>query len=190
MTAQASQNERELLTRLAADDKEAFAEIYRQYWEPLLAMAYNRLQDLATAEDIVHDVFASIWHNRHHQQIQSLKNYLATAVKYMILKQARKAMLLRQYRQSEYTPPTQEFIPDTVLDNKRILELLHREIESLPEKCRLIFRYSREQGMSIREIAGEMQITPKTVENQLNKALRKLRVTFKKHALFLLSIVS
>lgn len=189
MIAQPSQDERELLSRLAADDKEAFAAIYRQYWEVLLAMAYNRLKDLATAEDIVHDVFASIWHNRHHQEIHSLKNYLATAVKYMILKQARKASLLRQYRQSEATPPTQDFSSDTALDNKRILELLHREIESLPEKCRLIFRYSREQGMSVREIAGHMHITPKTVENQLNKALRKLRVTLKKHALFLLHLL-
>lgn len=174
-----------LLARLAADDKQAFAEIYHQYWELLLGMAYNRLKDLQAAEDIVHDVLASLWHNRHTQEIHALKSYLATAVKYSILKQTRKAALRQHYQQREVHQHLYVVSPDTSsLDNKRIIEMLQKEINTLPEKCRLIFRYSREEGMSVRQIAVEMQISSKTVENQLNKALNKLRLTLKKHALF------
>lgn len=186
MLSHSSYDEQGLLARLAADDKEAFAHIYHQYWELLLAMAYNRLKDLQAAEDVVHDVLAGIWHNRHKQHIHSLKNYLATAVKYRILKEIRKAALLHNYQKKEAGSSRYVSIPDTSsLDHKRIMEMLQKEIDTLPEKCRLIFRFSREQGMSTRQIAGEMQISPKTVENQLNKALHRLRLTLKKHALFI-----
>ena len=180
--------ERELLLRLANNDKDAFAEIYHHYWQLLLGMAFNRLKNLQAAEDIVHDVFISIWNNRHKQEIQSLKSYLATAVKYKILKEVRKAALHHIYQQKENAEPF-SVISETALDNRRILEILHKEINTLPEKCRLIFRYSREQGMSVKQIACEMDISPKTVENQLNKALKRLRVTIKKHATFLFSFL-
>ena len=61
-------------------------------------------------------------------------------------------------------------------DFKRILELIDTQVEKLPEKCKLIFKYSREQGMPAKEIARELHISQKTVENQLNKALRQLKL--------------
>lgn len=59
---------------------------------------------------------------------------------------------------------------------KRILELIDTEVEKLPAKCKLIFKCSREQGMPAKEIARELHISQKTVENQLNKALRQLKL--------------
>ncbi len=163
---------------LSENDKAAFAEIYHRYWEVLLGMAYNRLKNRQSVEDVVHDVFAGIWINRNRQEIGSLRNYLATAVKYRILKEVKKAALARQY--SRTLSAMQSFSDlDAALDHKVILTLLHKEVEVLPEKCKLVFRYSREQGLTIREIAQKMHISPKTVENQLNKALRRLRLTLK-----------
>lgn len=179
MQALSTYHDNELLARLSAGDEDAFAQIYHRYWELLLGMAYNRLKNLQTAEDIVHDVFASIWHNRTKQEIKSLKNYLATAVKYMILKEARKAALLRMYQQKELGNPTYITIPDNVLDHKRLLAMVQKDIASLPEKCRIIFRCSREEGMTVNQIAERMNISPKTVENQMNKALRHLKQTVK-----------
>jgi RNA polymerase sigma-70 factor (ECF subfamily) len=173
-----------LLRRLSGNDKAAFAEIYHRYWELLLGLAYNRLKNMPAAEDIVHDIFAGIWINRQKQEIGSLRNYLATAVKYSILKEVRKAALARHHLQSS---PALLYATDTdnELDHKHLLSILHKEIETLPEKCKLVFRYSREQGLSAREIAEKMHISPKTVENQLNKALRRLRLTQKNLPFFL-----
>lgn len=186
MPALSSYPEDELLRLLAADDKQAFAEIYNRYWQFLLGVAYNRLKDWQAAEDIVHDVFASLWLNRHKQEIQCLKNYLAVAVKYMILKEIRKTVLQKNYEQRFAHSPLVA-TPDMAFDNRRILQILQQEIEALPEKCRLIFRFSREQGMTIKQIAGEMNISPKTVENQLNKALRRLRGSIKNATIFFLT---
>ena len=172
-------NDQQLVALLATGDRDAFAEIYRRYWEVLLGMAYNRLKNLAAAEDIVHDVFGAIWHNRRKQEIKSLNNYLAAAVKYAILKEARRAELQRVYRQKENGLLSYYISPDTSIDNKRVLEMLRHGIAALPDKCRLVFRFSREEGMTVKQIAERMQISPKTVENQMNKALRQLRQTLK-----------
>jgi RNA polymerase sigma-70 factor (family 1) len=177
--------EEELLQRLLANERHAFAEIYNRYWQFLFGLAYNRLKDTQAAEDVVHDVFASLWTNRHKPEIRSLKNYLAVAVKYRILKEVRKAALHRLYQQQANPSPLYVATPDTTFDNKRIIELLQKEIETLPEKCRLIFRFSREQGMTVKEIADTMDIAPKTVENQLNKALKRLRTTIKNNSIFI-----
>lgn len=77
------------------------------------------------------------------------------------------------------------------LHYKRILMLVKTEVEKLPEKCRIIFQYSRNEGMSVKQIAKVMDISPKTVENQLNKALRQLRTAVRTFLpLLLLMILS
>jgi len=153
-------------------------------------MAYNRLKNLQAAEDVVHDVFAAIWKNRHNQEIQSLRNYLATAVKYRILREARKAALARNYQEKELSG-IYATAPDTdgELDNKCILQMLRKEVETLPAKCKLVFRYSRDQGLTVREIAEKMQISPKTVENQLHKALHRLRLSLRNLPFLFLLII-
>ncbi len=69
---------------------------------------------------------------------------------------------------------------ENAVHNKCLLEFVRKEVETLPEKCRLIFKYSREKGMTNKQIAEELKITSKTVENQVNKALHHLRVSMKK----------
>jgi len=65
---------------------------------------------------------------------------------------------------------------ESALHYKRILEIVKIEVEKLPEKCKLIFKYSRNDGMPVKQIAKELHISPKTVENQLNKALKQLKL--------------
>ena len=184
-----SYSDEELLKCLTEDDKAAFAEIYRRYWSLLLALAYNRLKNLAAAEDIVHDVYAGLWYNRHRQEIKSLKNYMATAVKYLVLKEIRKKALFHRYSESQDRNNFFVITTDNSLDTKRVLKIVKEEIETLPEKCRLIFKLSRESGLTVKQIASEMDITPKTVENQLNKALRKIKGTIRKSTMMLFSFI-
>lgn len=166
----------ELVRLLQQDDAEAFTEIYRRYWQKMFAIAINRLHDSSLAEDVVHDVFASLWANRSEAAIQTIENYLAVATKYMVLtrlkQQARQQQLLQQ-------APATLAINDEVelrMQQRQLLARIAEEVERLPEKCRLIFKYSREAGMPVKEIARVLQLSPKTVENQLTKALRQLRV--------------
>ncbi len=165
-----------LLCLLAQDDELAFNEIYRRYWRILFGIASGKLKSSFLAEDIIHDVFASLWKNRKSIYIQSLQHYLASSTRYLVFKAIRKSTL----QQHSVPSASVEFKLEDSLHNKCLLEFVTREIDTLPLRCRTIFKYSRERGMSNKEIAMEMQISSKTVENQINKALHHLRFSMKK----------
>ena len=175
-----SYNNNELLDLLSKSDELAFAEIYNRFWQKLFAIAYNRLKEIQTAEDIVHDVFISLWANREKFTIELLENYLATAAKYMVLAKIKKKERERVYNNSNsHQVPVFELPIESSLYYKYILEMVKSEVEKLPEKCRLIFKYSRNEGMPVKQIAKELNISPKTVENQLYKALKQLKLATK-----------
>jgi RNA polymerase sigma-70 factor (family 1) len=166
----------ELLSLVAGDDKVAFTELYNRFWQPLFAIAINRTKERETAEDIVHDVFAGLWANRSKIQIESLENYLAVAVKYSVFSKIKKKVRERAMQQQMEGALVVEMKVEEALHYKRIVELVNLEVERLPEKCKLIFKSSREAGMPVKQIATELNISPKTVENQLTKAIRQLRL--------------
>lgn len=184
-------NNQMLLDLLAESDEVAFTELYNRYWKKLFAIAYKRLNESHAAEDIVHDVFASLWANRERNQIESLENYLATATKYMVLAKIKVKVRERNYHTTSQQTPIFEFPVEASLHYKRLLEIVKTEVEKLPEKCRLIFNYSRNEGMPVRQIAETLNLSPKTVENQLNKALKHLKLVtrmFLNSFLILLSV--
>ncbi|MFN8253932.1 MAG: RNA polymerase sigma-70 factor [Ferruginibacter sp.] len=168
-----------LVQLLANGDEGAFNEIYHRYWTQLFAMAVNRLKDKSAAEDVVHDVFAGLWHNRTAVQIDKLENYLAVAVKYTILNVLRKRQYEKHYLETAIGTVNVEAVTEQQVQYKWLLQKVQTEIEKLPEKCRLIFKYSRNQGMPVKEIARQLHLSPKTVENQLTRAIRQLRVAVK-----------
>jgi RNA polymerase sigma-70 factor (ECF subfamily) len=168
-----------LLSLLQQDNPGAFQAIYKRYFHKLLAVAYNRLHNLQNCEDILHDVFASLWMNRHRYQVNSLENYLATAIKfrcYDFLEKAGRTVL-----------PSDDFLPEPaaddntlqLLESRLLQQALLEETNRLPEKCRLVFEASRGEGLSNREIAEKYNISLSAVENHLNKALKRLRQALK-----------
>ncbi len=179
-------DDNELLYLLSQNDKAAFTELYNRYWQKLYAIAYNRLKETQTAEDIVHDVMAGLWSSREKINIELLENYLATATKYAVLGKLRKKERERQFQNSLHQTPVFELQIEEKLHYKKILEVIKTEVELLPERCRLIFKCSREEGKPVKQIARELNISPKTVENQLTKAIKQLRLATKSffHSLF------
>lgn len=164
-----------LVDLLSKDDERAFTELYNRYWQKLFAIAYNRLAEVETAEDIVHDVFAGLWSNRYKIEIESLENYLATATKYLVLAKIRRKIKERSFAATIENTPVLSMATEASVHYKQILEKVHQEVEKLPEKCRLIFKQSRNEGLSTKQIASSLHLSPKTVENQLNKALNRLK---------------
>ncbi len=165
----------ELVALLKQNNTAAFTEIYNRYWQKLFAIAYNRLKETETAEDLLHDVFTALWANRHIIEINILENYLATATKYMVLARFQKKAREREYNNSLHSTPVIDVPIETALHYKCILELAMQKVESLPERCKLIFKYSRNEGMPVKQIAEKLNISVKTVENQLTKALKSIK---------------
>lgn len=180
-------SDQELVRLLQRGDHAAFSVLYERYWEMLLGMAFNRLKDLSAAEDIVHDVFTSLWKNRESLNIQSFKNWMATAVKYMIIRAADRASLEERFAEDQRK---NEVVEDSLADSmadKQMAAMLATEINRLPEKCRIVFQLKL-QGLSNSEIADEMGTTVKTVENQVNRGNHSLKVAMKNYFFSLLFI--
>ncbi|WP_291909041.1 RNA polymerase sigma-70 factor [Chitinophaga sp. CB10] len=160
---------------LREGDNTAFTEIYNRYWKKLLAIAYHHSGDKTIAEEIVQEVFIGLWNRRQELYIDHVAAYLATAVRLAVFKQ-----YAREKRRAEIKAA----VTDPVLsswDEEKIYSRFQQQyiqgiVEQLPEKCRLVFRLSREEGLSIPEIAQKLGIAEKTAEAHLTKALRELRV--------------
>lgn len=174
--------------RQALGSETAFKEIYSMFWKKLFSIAYSKLNEKQEAEDVVHDVFVSLWINRDKVKIRSLEQYLATAVKYLVLTKLKKREHQRKYCRSVKHSPAAEWLIENAMHNKQMLETVNSGIETLPEKCRLIFKYSRHEGMPVKQIAEQLNLSPKTVENQLGKALKHLRLVTKAFLCFLLPV--
>jgi RNA polymerase sigma-70 factor (ECF subfamily) len=178
-----------LLELLSTGEEYAFTEIYERFSKKLFAVAYSRLKEVQEAEDIVHDVFASLWANRSKVEVKSLENYLATATKYMVFATIRRKERVRLYNQTSQPSSIVELNVEATLHYKYILEVLNNEVEKLPEKCKLIFKYSRNNKLPVKEIAEKLNLSPKTVENQLNKALKQLKLIAKTFLFSLFSFI-
>lgn len=183
MRKRQEKSDEELAKSLIEGDEAAFAEIYERYWKTLLAIAYKHTKDKAAAENIVQDVFIALWDRRKAIQIRSISTYLATAVKFATFKSL--------YRARRHAEIEQESLVgrDIQLDEEHIDALFLQEylngiVEELPDKCRLVFRYSREKYLSNAEIAQSLSISEKAVEANLTRALKILRLNLRKAGLF------
>ncbi|MDI9861968.1 RNA polymerase sigma-70 factor [Flectobacillus rhizosphaerae] len=168
----------ELFSLLQEGKSMAFDEIYERYWSKLYAYAYNRLRDKETCEEIIQEVFVSLWANRKTTKIESsVSGYLYQAVKFQMLNFMKSAEVRNNYL-AQFSHFRDQLFDDSNNESIAFNELrmmLEKSMSDLPEKCQEVFRMSRVQHLSIQEIAQQLNISHKTVENHLTKALKHLR---------------
>ena len=167
-----------MLEYLKAAEQEAFTEIYNRYWKKLLAIAYNFSKDKAIAQDVVQEIFTQLWVKRAELDIQSLNSYLATAVRFSVFK-----LVYRQKRrqeiESQICKTELSTLSEGQIEARFTQEYINKVVEVLPENCRLVFKYSRNSGLSISEISAELGISKKTVEGHLTKGLKTIRLSLR-----------
>lgn len=155
---------------------EAFELLYRRYRAGLSSFANSIINSSGDAEEIVNDVFLSIWDKRDHLVLDDgLKNYLFTAVKNRCLNYIKKAKLPFSDMPEEFTPVSSAHGPDRDLEGREMQAFVTRIIDELPPKCKQVFLLSRMFDLSYKEISEIMDISPKTVENQIGIALKHLK---------------
>ncbi|MBD1422406.1 RNA polymerase sigma-70 factor [Sphingobacterium chuzhouense] len=169
-----------LIDLLKKDDSKAFSTIYDRYASLMYQFAYNILQDEEECTDVIQDIFVWFWTNRRHLKISKLKGYLIAAVKYRVLR------IISTSRRREAilnTVPFQEvLLIEDPLEIKELKLIIAEFVNTLPPKAQKIFRLSREQYKTNKEIATEMNISEKTVENHMTSILKKLRTYLGKNS--------
>jgi RNA polymerase sigma-70 factor (family 1) len=171
-----AEQEKKYLNDLKKDSEEAFNAIYEAYFDELFLYAYQVLKQEDQVKDLLQDLFISFWKARHQLLVHtSLKNYLYTANRNLVLTYLKKknfdSIDETQLERRIWGGPE----PDNILVQKEILYRSKFYAEQLPDRCRDIYKMSREDGFSNKKIAEILGISEKTVENQLTIGLRKLR---------------
>lgn len=167
----------ELLQLLKNSDEAAFTEIYHRYWKLMFAVAANKLNDLSIAEDLVQDVFTDIWNRRDTLTVNgSLRAYLAVAMKYKVIdaRIRRNKINLHETNAVSHLPEADNSLEQTVHFSELKIRLA-KLVADLPEKARLVYQLSKEDGFAHREIAAQLRISEKNVEYHLYRAIKVLR---------------
>nr|WP_218625307.1 sigma-70 family RNA polymerase sigma factor [Mucilaginibacter sp. dw_454] len=169
----------ELLSLLREDDNAAFTEIYHRYWRKLLHYALQKTSEYMDAENLVQDVFVSLWNRRGQLELSGeLSNYLVVSVKYRVIKLLAKQRSQRLYVEDKLQnadlldDSTQEYLSFNQLKAE-----LEEIIVTLPEKAQLIYRMNKEQGMSHRQISEELDMSEKAVNASLVRTKKTLRAS-------------
>lgn len=168
----------EMLVKLMrVDDAAAFQEIYRRYFRSLTVTALSRLRTKEAAEEIIQEVFLSLWEKRARHNIQQLKAYLFASVRYRIIDFYKSQILTEPYIGSGPTAQVlQQNTTENDLDFQEINAIFKSVVESLPAKTGQIFRLSRVNHETTRDISLRLNIPERTVEYHITSALKTLRI--------------
>ena len=167
--------DQQILQHLAQDDVRAFDFLYQKYFSKLYGAIYKRLQNRDLTEEVVQDLFISLWERRTVLAIStSIESYLFSSVKYLVIAQYKKNNLFEKYSNSLNQEVNNDNFTEQVVAFDELNEAYQNALKLLPERCREVFLLKR-SGLSQREISEKMDISEKTVENQMTKALKVLR---------------
>jgi RNA polymerase sigma-70 factor (ECF subfamily) len=182
-------SEKQVIETIQSGNESAFEMIFRSYYQPLCRYAYSFLDDKEDAEEVVQSAFITIWERRKSLDIQtSLKSYLYRMVRNSCLNVIKHEKIKQQHVAHELavTEASHESVYQKVYATELEIKITEA-MKALPEQCRLVFQLSRFEELKYQEIADQLQISVKTVENHMGKALKIMRERLKEYLpLFLL----
>lgn len=159
------------------EDAHAFEFIFNTFYDKLYRVAYYYMSSDENAEDAVAEVFYKLWNNRKKlNKIENLENYLFFMIRNQCLSTLRAGKKIN-YTDKEYNFSQQITVtnPENSLISQEFIQYLNDHIRSLPPRCRVIFIMVKEDGLKYKEVADILNISVKTVENQMTKAIGYLR---------------
>lgn len=185
MQTNSDTSEQQWLAALQTGDEAALRRIFDRHYPILLSDIYRIVPDESTCQDIAQEVFVELW--RKHSELDihtSLRAYLRRAAVNRALNYLKtsRRFVLDEPENSPHAADTSTRDITRKLEQESLEDALHAAIETLPEKCRVVFSLSRFEQVSHREIAERLGISVKTIENQITKAMKMLREALVRHA--------
>lgn len=168
------------------DDEKAFRELFLHYYDHLFYFSNSFVKSREAAQEIVQDVFISLWNKRDKlTRISNLSVYLYVAVKNLSINHLNRSghHFTDDLNQLDVTSAAGIATPEDLMVASEMLQAIRKSISQLPPKCRLVYKLVKEDGLHYKEVAEILHISPRTVENQIATALRKIaadiRIDFK-----------
>jgi RNA polymerase sigma-70 factor, ECF subfamily len=177
---------------LKTGDITAFEMLFRTYYQPLCNYAYTFVQNRDEAEEIVQSTFLSVWEKRANLEIRTaVKPYLYAMVRNACLNVLKHEKIKQQHAAVELAVAEKsvESVTRTVMASE-LETKIYEAMEKLPQQCRLIFKLSRFEELKYSEIAEQLDLSVKTVENQMGKALKIMREQLKDYLPLLIVLMN
>ncbi|KRT14431.1 hypothetical protein ASU31_19245 [Pedobacter ginsenosidimutans] len=174
----------ELLQLILLNDEKAFNALFERHWSKVYAVCYRYVRDEESALEITHDIFLNIWNKRAQLNINSFKNYVLTSASYRGIRKKQQINAIPIDYVEDYSRDghpltvTHLYAANTGEEKIRAEEFetkITLILSELPKRCREIYLLSRKENLSINEISVKLNISKRTVENQLTAALKHLR---------------
>ncbi|RZK43368.1 MAG: RNA polymerase sigma-70 factor [Pedobacter sp.] len=179
MAVYSAYSDQELTALLIQGDRGAYTQIYHRYIKLLYSFAIKRLADETEVEDILHELFLSLWNRRAElSEDLQLAPYLYNAIRYQLVNVFAKRKLASRYLDSFNEFLREEFSSeqtDHLIRHKELSALIEKEISALPKKMQEVFRLSRRTGYTRKEIALELGLSEETVKSHMHHALKLLK---------------
>lgn len=170
--------ENNLIRSLKDGDKTALTSIYNAYWKPLFIASYGLLKNKELCEEIIQDVFIDIWNRRSEIEIKvSLQSYLYACVRYKVFSEYRKNKIIKVELLEDLNTRFQYATPETKVMYKELEMHIATIVGNLPDRCQNVYKLSRNEHLTHKEIAEQLNISTKTVENHITNALKVLRAS-------------
>lgn len=161
-----------------------FEKIFKEYYPMGVLFARKQVHDMDTAKDIVQAVFVKMFEKRDEIKINtSIKSYVFQSVRNACINH-HKHNQTKQRHSKIILDSSTEAVTDNQLEHKEFENQIHEIIDQLPDRCKMIFKLNRFEGKKNKEIAQELDISIRTVETQISKALKFLRENIKKEMLY------
>lgn len=177
---------------LSQDSEEAFEVLYLRHWENIYKAAFVLLKDSSASKDVVQDIFIWLWQKRNQLEIQTLPAYLKTAVKFKVANYIRSGNFRESFFETLGKLTITENAPEAaeITEMKELKAIIINAVELLPDKCRTIYKLSRNENLTNQQIADQLGLSVKTVEGQMTIALRRIKGAIGPYLLSLLLLVA
>jgi len=170
----------ELLSRMSKDDQGAFEELYRRYWRRCYLQVLHRSGDETLAEDIVQNVFVSLWEKRKSLRVQHVGAYLFSAVRFRFITYLKSKLHKEAY--AFHVLHSERDFQNPVEASMRVKELneaIDKGVAMMPPKTKTIYTLSRSEHYSVKEIANKLNLSEKAVEYHITQSLKTLRIALR-----------
>lgn len=181
----------QLLHQMSNGERQAFTMLYRRYWEDLFIIATKVLRGKEEAADVVQDVFLSLWNRREELNLQgSLAAYLHTCVRYKCISYIEKNITRRDYLAMLAQVEVSSFYPNAEINLhlKEIQQTVEKVVAKMPAKMREVYKLSRQEHLSYKEIAEHKSISVETVKKHIQHALQLIRAGLPCNTLLVVAI--
>ncbi|MEO8860300.1 MAG: RNA polymerase sigma-70 factor [Ginsengibacter sp.] len=168
----------QLLQQMAGGDRQAFTELYKRYWEDLFITSAKALRGKEAAADVVQDVFLSLWNRRNELKLQgSIAAYLHTSVRYKCIHYIEKNTTRRDYlvQLAEVAINNSSPNAEINLQLKEMQRTIKNSVAKMPPKMQEVYKLSRQEHLSYKEISDYMSISVETVKKHIQHALQLIR---------------